>query len=37
MFIQEKKTPNSSKTAIQLVENIRQGNRVVQKVITVVR
>lgn len=33
MFIREKKTPNSSKTAIQLVENIRQGNRVVQKVI----
>lgn len=33
MFIREKHTPNSNKTAIQLVENIRQGNRVVQKVI----
>lgn len=33
MFIREKHTPNSNKTAIQLVENVRQGNRVVQKVI----
>lgn len=33
MFIREKHTPNSNKTAIQLVENIRQGNKVVQKVI----
>ncbi len=33
MFIREKTTPNSPKTAVQLVENIRQGNKVVQKVI----
>lgn len=33
MFVRLKKTPNSTKTAVQLVENIRAGKSVKQKVI----
>ena len=33
MFIRVKKTPNSSKTAVQLVENIRRGKNVKQSIV----
>lgn len=33
MFVQLKNTKLSEKTAVQLVENVRQGFKVVQKVI----
>jgi transposase len=33
MFVRYKSTPNSDKTAVQLVENIRTGNKVKQKVV----
>lgn len=33
MFIRKKRTPNSTKTAIQLVDNLRQGKKVKQKII----
>jgi len=33
MFVRTKKTPNSAKTAVQLVENVRTGSKVRQKII----
>ena len=33
MFIREKKTPLSEKTAVQLVEAVREGNKIKQKII----
>lgn len=33
MFVREKKTPLSNKTAIQLVESVRQRGRVKQKIV----
>ena len=33
MFVREKKTPLSNKTAIQLVEAVREGNKIKQKII----
>ncbi|MEJ7769369.1 MAG: IS1634 family transposase [Chitinophagaceae bacterium] len=33
MFVRLKKTPNSSKTAIQLVENVRTGKVIKQKIV----
>jgi transposase len=33
MFVRTKRTPNSSKTAIQLVETIRTGKRIQQKIV----
>lgn len=33
MFVRIKRTPNSSKTAVQLVENVREGGKVKQKII----
>ncbi len=33
MFIRTKKSPNTTKIAVQLVENIRTGNKVQQKII----
>jgi len=33
MFVREKKTPLSNKTAIQLVEAVREGNKIKQKIL----
>jgi hypothetical protein len=33
MFVHTKRTPNSSKTAIRLVENIRTGKRIQQTTV----
>jgi transposase len=33
MFVRTKKSPNSAKIAVQLVENVRTGNKVHQKII----
>jgi len=33
MFVRSKKTPLSNKTAVQLVENIRSGKKVTQKIV----
>ena len=33
MFVRTKKSPNSPKIAVQLVENVRTGNKVQQRII----